>query len=144
MVKNYLADGPVTKEIISKFIEKMAERTDTGGHSFFLGQVRADETDGKKVESIEYSAYGNMVAAEAEKIQKTVLAEYKDAKSVDIVHSVGLVRAGEISLFVLVSAGHRHAAIQACARTVELVKEKLPVWKKEIYDNSSHSWKQNH
>jgi len=107
----------------------------------FLGQVRADEIQGKKVKSIEYSAYSELVNAEAEKIKKTIYAEFSDVKSVKIVHSTGLVNAGEISLLVFVSAGHRQQAMQACSKTVELIKEKLPVWKKEIFDDDSHKWK---
>jgi len=123
-------------------MEKMGEKTDSGGHSLFLGQVRADEINGKKVKAIDYSAYEGMVKTEADNIKKSVLLEFADAKTIDIVHSIGTVKAGEISLFVLVSAGHRHQAIQACSKTVELVKEKLPVWKKEIFDDDSYEWKQ--
>lgn len=144
MVKNYLINGPVTLNVISLYIEKISEKTDSGGHSVFLGQVRADTINGKKVKAIEYSAYENMVKAEADKIKEAISSEFGDTKSVDIVHSTGIVKAGEISLFVLVSAAHRQQAIHACAKTVELIKEKLPVWKKELFDDDSHEWRQNH
>jgi molybdopterin synthase catalytic subunit len=141
MATNYLLDGPVTQKVISDLIGRLHEKTNTGGHSFFFGQVRADEINGKKVKAIEYSAYNGMVRVEADKIKEIIFSEFKDALSIEIVHSVGIVKAGEISLFVLVSAGHRHQAIEACSKTVELIKEKLPVWKKEIFDDDSHDWK---
>ncbi|MCE5346002.1 MAG: molybdenum cofactor biosynthesis protein MoaE [Bacteroidales bacterium] len=141
MPNNYLIKGPVTHELISLFLKKIGEKTDSGGHSVFIGQVRADKINGKKVKLIEYSAYEELVKVEADKIIKTVLSEFNDVKSIELVHSTGNVKAGEISLFVLVSAGHRHQAIQACSKTVELVKEKLPVWKKEIFEDNSHEWK---
>lgn len=144
MTKKYLIDGPVTMKDISFILEKMGDKYSAGGHSVFMGQVRADNIDGKTVKSIEYSAYESMVKAEADKIVTEILSEFTDAQSVDILHSTGTVKAGELSLFVLVSAGHRHQAIQACARTVELIKEKLPVWKKEIFEDESHTWRQNH
>ena len=72
------------------------------------------------------------------------MSEFNDTKSVEIIHSTGIVKAGEISLFVLVSAGHRQQAIQACAKTVELIKEQFPVWKKETFDDDSHEWRENH
>ena len=144
MTINYLLNGPVTPQIISLFLEKMKEMKDSGGHSVFIGQVRADIINGKKVKAIEYSAYEAMVTAEADRIKEAVSAEFSDTKSIEIVHSTGIVKAGEISLFVLVSSGHRQQAIQACTKTVELIKEKLPVWKKEIFDDDSHEWKQNH
>jgi len=133
--------GPITQQVITQFINKMGDRTDSGGHSIFLGQVRADEVNRKKVLAIEYSAYEGLVKIEADKIKETVLAEFSDAKTVDIVHSTGIVKAGEISLLVLVTAGHRHHAILACTKALELIKEKLPVWKKEIFDDDTHKWK---
>jgi len=144
MVKNYLLEGPVTIKDISIALEKMGDKQSAGGHSVFMGQVRADIADGKTVKAIEYSAYEIMVKTEADKIVAEILSEFTDAQSVDILHSTGTVKAGELSLFVLVSAGHRQQAIQACARAVELIKEKLPVWKKEIYEDDSHIWRQNH
>lgn len=139
----YLIDGPVRPGIISELIAKAGKKSNTGGHSLFLGQVRADIINGKSVKAIEYSAYDEMVKVEVEKIKATIFSEFSDVKSVEIIHSKGKVKAGEVSLFVLVSAGHRHHAIQACSKTVELIKEKLPVWKKEIFEDDTCQWKQN-
>lgn len=143
MSENYLIEGPITSFILSPYLESLTFRTDTGGHSFFLGQVRADLFNGKKVIAIEYSAYESMVKAEADSIKSRILSEFNDVKSITIIHSTGLVKAGEISLAVIISAGHRQQAIQACSMTVELIKQKLPVWKKEIFEDHSHSWKEN-
>lgn len=143
MITSYLINGPVTIDIISLFFVNMGKMMDSGGHSIFIGQVRADEINGKKVKAIEYSAYEGMVKIEGDRIKETILSEFKDTRSIDIVHSTGIVNAGEISLFVLVSSGHRHQAIEACSKAVELIKEKLPVWKKEIFDDNSHEWRQN-
>jgi len=142
MEAKYLTDGAVSQKIISHLIEKLGEQTDSGGHMIFLGQVRADEIDDKRVKAIEYSAYEEMVNVEAGNIKKQILSEFEDVKSIDIIHSTGVVNAGELSLVVLVSAGHRHQAIQACTKTVELIKSNLPVWKKEIFDDDSHIWNQ--
>ena len=141
MKKKILINGPLEQIAITQLFEKMRDRTDSGGHSVFFGQVREDTIKGKKVKAIEYSAYEGMVEVEADKIIKSVLSEFKDVKSIDILHSTGIVRAGELSLFVLVSAGHRTQAMEACSKTVELIKEKLPVWKKEIFEDESHQWK---
>jgi molybdopterin synthase catalytic subunit len=143
IIMNYLIEGAVTPGLISEMIEAMAAMTDCGGHSAFMGQVRADIVDGKTVKAIEYSAYESMVRTEAEQIKAEILAEFEDAKSVEIIHSTGRVMASEISLFVLVSAGHRRHAIEACSKSVELIKERLPVWKKEIFDDDSHAWPEN-
>lgn len=137
----FLTEGPVSSDIILKQIEKLNGKTTAGGHSIFLGQVRSDIVNGKTVKAIEYSAYIELVNVEAEKIIKSLLAEFGDVRTIDIIHSTGVVNAGEISLLVAVSAGHRKEAIQACSKAVELIKENLPVWKKEIYEDNSHKWK---
>jgi molybdopterin synthase catalytic subunit len=141
MQKNYLIKGPVTHDIIISILNKMSEKSDAGGHSFFIGQVRADKMEGKTVSAIEYSAYEGMVSSAVDNIIESVMKELDDVRYIDIVHSTGIVKAGEISLLVSVSAGHRKQAMEACARAVELIKEKLPVWKKEVYEDNSHTWK---
>jgi molybdopterin synthase catalytic subunit len=138
-----LINGPVNQETISLIIGNLIGKTETGAHSIFLGMVRADKIEGKAVVAIEYSAYEAMVKAEVLKIKEMIFSEFSEVKIIEILHSAGQVRTGEISLFVLVSAGHRHQAIEACAKTVELIKERLPVWKKEIFDDDSSHWRGN-
>jgi molybdopterin synthase catalytic subunit len=142
MSVNILVNGPITQSIISSLIGSIGNKIDAGGHSIFIGQVRADIVKGKRVRAIEYSAYENMVMKEADEMKNNIASEFNDVKSIDILHSVGIVLAGEISLFVLISAGHRDHAIQACSKLVEMIKEKLPIWKKEIFEDNTHEWKQ--
>lgn len=142
MQKNYLINGPVPGGKVLDILNAMNDYKDAGGLSFFLGQVRADTIEGKRVVAIDYSAYENMVKTEADKIIISLLEEFDDIKSIDIIHSTGTVKAGEISLLIAVSAGHRKQAIAACSKTVEMIKERLPVWKKELFEDNSHTWKQ--
>ena len=139
----YLSEGPITPGQIAGEIARLSNRTDTGGHSIFLGQVRDDISEGRRVRAIEYSAYEAMVKDEADKIKRVILNEFNDILGIKIIHAVGIVGAGEISMFVLVSAGHRDHATRACRRIVELIKERLPVWKKEIFEDNTHRWSQN-
>ena len=60
-----------------------------------------------------------------------------------IYHSLGQVKAGEISLFVFTSSIHRKPAIDACSEIVERIKAELPVWGKEILSDESYVWKEN-
>ncbi|HOW40113.1 MAG TPA: molybdenum cofactor biosynthesis protein MoaE [Bacteroidales bacterium] len=139
----FLSEGPLTAEQLSRLMSLMKDRSDTGGHSLFIGQVRADIVNNKSVTAIEYSAYESMVNDEAESIIAQIRTEFSDVKTVEILHSTGIVKAGEVSLAVMVSAGHRQQAIQACSKTVELIKERLPVWKKELLEDNSHIWREN-
>lgn len=141
MSQSILFTGPITNALITEMICKIGGKTESGGHSIFIGQVRSDIINGKKVMAIEYSAYEEMVKVEADKIKEVVLTEFSDAKTIDIIHSIGVVKAGEISLFVIVSAGHRKDAIMACSNAVELIKQRFPVWKKEIFEDNSYVWK---
>ncbi|HPA87245.1 MAG TPA: molybdenum cofactor biosynthesis protein MoaE [Bacteroidales bacterium] len=138
-----LIEGPVTPEIISGIISKGQQKTECGAHAIFLGQVRNDIVEGREVKAIDYSAYEEMVIMEADKISKTLLSEFDDVAWIEILHSKGEVPAGRISLMVFVSAGHRGQASKACARAVELIKEKLPIWKKEIFSDDSSRWREN-
>ncbi len=140
-MSDYLVNGPVNPELITRQISFCDEKNDSGGISVFIGRVRADKTDSKTVVAIDYSAYEEMVNSVAASIKEDIMLEFSDVRSVKLFHSIGNVKAGEISLFVLVEAGHRRQAIDACSMTVELIKEKLPVWKRELYDNDSHEWK---
>jgi molybdopterin synthase catalytic subunit len=139
----YLISGPVTPAMISTILESLGNNSGTGGHSIFIGQVRADSVGGKRVTAIEYSVYDSMVKAEVDKIIEEVYTSFPDVKLIKIIHSAGVVMAGEISLFILVSAGHRGQAIEACRQIVELIKKNLPVWKKEIFEDNTHEWKNN-
>ncbi len=138
-----LVDGPLKPELMAEIIDGCSSSQDTGAHVLFLGQVRRDQVEGRFVKAIEYSAYEEMVIMEANKINKTILSEFDDVRIFEIIHSRGLVKVGEISLMVLVSAGHRQQALNACTKAVELIKQKLPVWKKELYDDDSGKWRQN-
>jgi molybdopterin synthase catalytic subunit len=139
----YLTEGAISAEKIAAEIVNLGRRKDTGAHSIFLGQVRDDLSGGSRVQAIEYSAYEGMVGTEAEKIKEIIFSEFSDVLEITIIHATGTVKAGEISMFVLVSAGHREHASEACRKTVELIKERLPVWKKEIFEDDSHRWQEN-
>lgn len=135
-----LTAGAISPGIIAGYLEKVSEDKTIGAHSLFLGQVRDDIVNDKKVEAIEYSAYTEMVEKEAARISAFVKAAFNDVRDIIIIHSTGIVRAGELSLFILVSAGHRDQATRACRHVLEMIKDNYPVWKKELFDDDSHRW----
>jgi len=141
-LKNIFVQGPIAASFIADSIQKHSSKTDIGAHSIFLGQVRADKIDGKPVVSIEYTAYEEMALEMMYGIRENVFAKY-DLTCMHVYHSLGNVRAGEISLFVFTSSAHRKAAIDACEETVERIKAELPVWGKEIFEDETYTWKQN-
>ena len=140
--KNIFVQGPISPESISKSIANHSSKTDIGGHSIFLGQVRADEKESGKVTAIEYTAYEDMALEKAFEIREAIFAKYP-LSCMHIYHSLGEVKVGEICLFVFTSSKHRKAAIDACEELVERIKKEVPVWGKELIDNDSSVWKEN-
>lgn len=140
--KNIFVQGPIAASFIADSIQKHSSKTDIGAHSIFLGQVRADKIDGKHVAAIEYTAYEEMALDMMYGIRENMFAKY-DLTCMHVYHSLGNVKAGEISLFVFTSSAHRKAAIDACEETVERIKAELPVWGKEIFEDETYTWKQN-
>lgn len=133
MKNSCLIKGPITPVLISELMASGNDDAGAGAVSIFIGRVRDDETDGKRVTAIEYSAYEEMAVKEVEEVITTVRSAFSNVRSVFIVHSLGVVMAGEASLFIMVTSGHRDHATRACRHTLEMVKERLPVWKKELY-----------
>jgi molybdopterin synthase catalytic subunit len=133
MKNRYLVRGAITPFLISELMTLGTDDAGTGAVSVFIGKVRDDEIEGKRVTAIEYSAYEEMIVKEADEITMTVRSAFSDVRSVLILHSTGVVMAGEASLFIMVTSGHRDHGTRACRHTLEMVKERLPVWKKELF-----------
>jgi len=141
-MKNIFITGPIDPNFISDSISKHAVKTNIGGHSIFLGQVRADEMEGQTVRAIEYTAYEDMALSQMHEIREDIFSKYP-LTCMHVYHSLGKVNAGEICLFVFTSAAHRKEAIDACEETVERIKAQLPIWGKELFQDESYQWKEN-
>ena len=137
--KSYFIQGPIKPQFIAEQIAKHNTKHNIGAHSIFLGQVRADEVDNKKVTGIEYSNYEDMADKEITKIRESAFAKWP-LSCLHIYHSNGPVKTGEISLFIFVSAGHRTECLAAVHQIVEDIKHMVPIWKKEIMEDGSVRW----
>ncbi len=140
--RNIFVQGAIAASFIADSIEKHKSKTDIGGHSIFLGQVRADRIEGKEVSCIEYTTYEEIALDKMHAIREDIFSKY-DLTCMHVYHSLGKVAAGEISLFVFTSSVHRKAAIDACQEIVEKVKAELPIWGKELFIDESYQWKEN-
>jgi molybdopterin synthase catalytic subunit len=140
--KNIFTAGPISASFIAESIQKHSTQKAIGGHSIFLGQVRADETESGVVSAIEYTAFEDMALEKMHQIREDIFSKYP-LTCMHVHHSLGTVLAGEICLFVFTSSAHRKAAIEACEETVERLKAELPVWGKEIIEGDKHQWKVN-
>lgn len=140
--KNIFMQGAIPAYFIAESIQKHSTKTTIGGHSIFLGQVRADQTENGIVKAIDYTAYEEMAIEKMHLIREDIFAKYP-LTCMHVHHSLGEVAAGEICLFVFTSSAHRKAAMDACEETVERLKAELPVWGKEIMEDEKYQWKVN-
>jgi molybdopterin synthase catalytic subunit len=139
---NVFINGPITPDFIANSIAKHSTKTNIGAHDIFLGQVRSDIIDDKTVVAINYEAYQEMADELFYEIREAAFAKY-NLVCMHIYHSLGLVKAGEICLFVFVSSKHRKVAFESCQDIVEQIKSMTPIWGKEIFEDDSFVWKEN-
>ena len=140
--KSVFKQGAITSEFIGNSIYKHQSKTSIGAHNIFLGQVRADVIDDKAVAAIEYTAYEDMANAKFHDIREAAFKKY-ELTCMHIYHSLGVVNAGEICLFVFVSSPRRKVVFKALEYIVEAIKADAPVFGKEIFEDSTHQWKKN-
>jgi len=140
--KTVFLNGPISTDFIAQAIAKHQHKTDIGAHQIFLGQVRADTIKGKKVEAIDYTAYKEMAQHVLDTIKEKTFQRYK-LTCLHIYHSLNVVPAGQICLFVFVSSSHRDQTAKALSFLVEEIKKRAPIFGKEIFNNQSHQWKTN-
>jgi molybdopterin synthase catalytic subunit len=104
-----------------------------GGIDVFIGTVR-NATKGREVTRLEFEAYESMAINEMKKIAEQVLAKWP-VQRIAIHHRVGVLNIGEIPVVIAVSAAHRDAAFGACRYAIDTLKETVPIWKKEVFDD---------
>lgn len=106
---------------------------EAGGNVVFVGTVRA-QTKGKRVLKLEFESYEPMAIKEMRKIAEQV-AEKWNALAISFHHRVGVLEIGEVAVIIAVSTPHRKAAFEACEYAIDTLKETVPIWKKEFFDD---------
>jgi molybdopterin synthase catalytic subunit len=140
--KTVFIQGAISSEFIGNSIAKHQSKHTIGAHNIFLGQVRADEMEGNVVTAIEYSAYEEMAEETMNIIREKAFAKF-DLICMHIYHSLGVVKAGEICLFIFVSATRRKQVYEATETIVNWIKTDVPIFGKEIFENETFTWKKN-
>ncbi|GER66428.1 molybdopterin (MPT) converting factor, subunit 2 [Weizmannia acidilactici] len=124
-----IVKGPID---VSKVIDAVADRN-TGAIVTFIGSVR-EMTKGKKTLYLEYEAYESMAKKKLEQIGSEIKTQFPDAKTA-IVHRIGRLEITDIAVAIAVSAPHRDDAYRANRYAIERIKEMVPIWKKEHWEN---------
>jgi molybdopterin synthase catalytic subunit/molybdopterin converting factor small subunit len=105
-----------------------------GAVALFSGIVR-DQTGGRRVKFLEYEAHAPMALAKMREIAAAIRARWPGTLRVALVHRVGRLEIGESSVMIAVSSPHRREAFEACHFAIDTLKETVPVWKKEYFED---------
>lgn len=135
-------EGAISPEFIAESIASYQSETDLGAHDIFLGQVRADVIEDRRIVAIDYTAYEEMALTKFREICSGTIKKFQ-IKKLEIFHSLGVVKAGEICLLVIASAPHRKEVFKALQHAVEEIKVQVPVFGREIFEDDSYQWKVN-
>ncbi len=124
-----LVRGPIDIESITRAIQK----PDDGAVVVFEGVVR-NNSRGKSVRFLEYEAYEPMALKKIEEIGADAKSRF-DIRDIAIVHRLGHMDIQECSVAIVVASAHRGAAFDACRYAIDTIKQIVPIWKKEFFDD---------
>lgn len=127
-----------TEPIGVQAVNDLVKRPSDGAVVTFDGIVR-DNFDGRSVRSLEYEAYAEMAEKKMAEIGAEVRNKF-DVGEIAMIHRLGALEIGESSIVIAVAAPHRHAAFEACAYAMDRVKEEVPIWKKEFFEDGDAHW----
>jgi molybdopterin synthase catalytic subunit len=113
------------------------ERAASGATVVFAGVVR-DHDHGREVVSLEYEGHPTAAAVLHECLAE--IAADPLVQAVAASHRIGQLAIGDAALIAAVSAAHRGEAFAACARLVDVVKQRLPIWKRQVFADGTDEW----
>jgi molybdopterin synthase catalytic subunit len=129
----------LTHDPIDHFtLTERVRRADCGAVVTFLGTVR-DLTDGKMTVALDYEAYPGMAEKKLAEIEAEARQRWPVGEIV-LVHRLGHLDVGEVSVAVAVSCPHRGQAFEACRFAIDRLKEIVPIWKKENWADGTTEW----
>jgi len=107
-----------------------------GAVNVFIGTIRDSTLDKRKVVQLEYEAYEPMAVSEIQKIVDEATKRW-ELIGFAISHRIGTLKPGEVAVAIAVSTKHRQASFEACQHIIDTLKEKVPIFKKEVFEDGS-------
>jgi molybdopterin synthase catalytic subunit len=127
-----------TQTIDHAGLTERVRRNDAGAVVTFLGTVR-EMTAGRQTVALDYQAYPVMAQKKMQAIEAETRARWP-VGDIALVHRLGRLELGEISVVVAVSCPHRAQAFEACRHAIDRLKEIVPIWKQENWADGSTEW----
>lgn len=124
-----VTDQPLDTQAIIKSVES----SEGGAVNVFIGTVR-NATKGKEVLKLEFEAYEPMATKEITNIVETAKSKWPLLK-VAVHHRTGTMQIGDVPVVIAVSTPHRTAGFEACQYIIDTLKESVPIWKKEFFED---------
>ena len=129
MIDIQLETNPLVPQIAIDYVTNEA----AGGIAVFIGTVR-NQTKNKNVLKLDFEAYKPMAISEMRKIAERA-AEKWPIQKIAIHHRIGSLAIKEVAVVIAVSTPHRKAAFEACEFAIDTLKETVPIWKKEFFED---------
>jgi molybdopterin synthase catalytic subunit len=128
-----VVDAPLS---VAEHEDAVADKA-AGAVVSFAGVVR-DHDGGRSVTELEYVGHPTAEQVIVELAEE--FAARPDVHAVAVSHRVGMLGIGDVALACAVSSAHRGQAFAACAELVDLVKERLPIWKRQVFTDGDEEW----
>jgi molybdopterin synthase catalytic subunit len=122
----------IVEEAISPDALHEIVRDDSDGAVVTFAGVVRDNSRGRRTEYLVYDAYGEMAEKKMREIGEEIRARWHVVR-VAVLHRIGRLEIGEISVLIAVSSAHREPAFEACRYLIDRLKETVPIWKKEVW-----------
>lgn len=134
MLRFHITAEPIEPSTLADQLED----AESGGVVTFEGRVR-NHNEGKDVVLLEYEAYPELAEKEGQRILEEAAKRWKVSRIITF-HRVGRLEIGETAVWVGVAAGHRAEAFAACRYVIDELKMRVPIWKKEHYQDGATDW----
>ena len=138
-----LVENEIDVLAFTNLIEQRAAQGHCGADVIFTGRVR-NLNHGKEVVAVIYEAFKPLTEKTFHEICSEAQAEWGQDLSFTVLHRVGRLNVGDVSVLICVSSAHRDEAFEASRYVIEQLKIRAPIWKKEIYSSGETEWLKGH
>jgi MoaE-MoaD fusion protein len=125
----------ITREPIDKQGLEQRLMTGTAGAMVTFDGVVRNQTRGRRVIKLQYEAYAPMAVKEMQRIVREVRERWPETDNVGIVHRFGELEISESSVVIVITSPHRKTAFEACHYAIDKLKQTVPIWKKEVFED---------